>query len=186
MFPRAKKGIDQRARSEPVSIRHQEVSSRGPQGNQEGGYVRVRQIDMARYNRGIFKGRNSYRVQPSCRVAEVKLTYLANVTIRERARRGGSSLNQGSLTADNLPVRDGCDFGLHGCEVRYQRGDSHAVVIRAVQRCRGAYTLGVLDVESEPHMLKGHGVFLSASYGVPGKLSDLHLRVSVSASTSLV
>src|ERR1035437_6228265 len=167
MFPRAKKGIDQRARSEPVSIRHQEVSSRGPQGNQEGGYVRVRQIDMARYNRGIFKGRDSYRVQPSCRVAEVNQTYLANVTIRERARRGGASLNQGSLTADNLPVRDGCDFGFHGREIRYQGGDRHAVVVCAVQGRRGPYALGVLDIEREPHVLKSHLTFLPIILGEP-------------------
>src|ERR1035437_1922659 len=167
MFPRAKKGIDQRARSEPVSIRHQEVSSRGRQGNQEGGYVRVRQIDMARYNRGIFKGRDSYRVQPSCRVAEVKQTYLANVTIRERARRGGASLNQGSLTADDLTVRDGCNLGLHSSEVRYQGGNGHGVVIRAVQGRGGAYTLGVLDVEGESHVLKSHLTFLPIILGEP-------------------
>src|ERR1035437_9565601 len=123
MFPRAKKGIYERPRSQPVRVCLKEVPGRGSQGNQECGDIRVGQIDMARHNRGILEGRDSYTVEPSCRVAEIKETHLGNVAIRERSGRGGASLNQGCFRTDNLTVRDGCNLGLHGSKVRYQRGD---------------------------------------------------------------
>src|ERR1035437_105902 len=186
MFPRAKKGIYKRARAQPVGVGHQEVARRGAQGDHESGDVRVGQVDMARDDSRVLERRDSYTVQPSCGVAEIEQPYLRHVAIRKRAGRGGASLHQSRLTADNLPVRDGCDFSLHGGEVRYQRSDGHSVVIRAVQGCRGAYTFRVLDVESEPHVLKCHDLNLSTSYGVPRNHRSLHLRVSVLLLTPIV